>query len=296
MFSLFRPFSFLFLFIHVTLAAAQTDASTMIWLSEGNPEADKAITLDEALRDLIISGIDDIHFEIQKTNAQRAMLQLKTSPNVCVSDKIYSPARQAFSLASDLPQVVVPGLRLYLSQAQSDDVRRFLADQSAPSLHDIMSRFTTLNIALVKGRSYGSELDTLFSRSEWQDRIWRRSSADMGSGVVSMMVNGRVDATVEYPVVVSHYLEKQGMSSPFLSLSVKETPDYVTGYVLCSRSAEGQRAIQRISARIAALSKTTAYLQPHLHWFDSTLHQDITRYYNTVYGTDLGQQKEQKIR
>lgn len=257
----------------------------MIWLAESSPEFNKTINMDEQTRDLILAGLDNVEFKVEHTNPQRGLKRLQQEPNICVGDKIYNPERQRFSLSSELPQVVVPGLRLYLRKDAMPDTGIDNLNNTQLSFSQIMQHAPQLQLGVMRERSYGIELDKVLDMPKWRARIWRRSGTDMGAGLVAMLMNGRVGGIFEYPNVFKHYSQKFTDHPPVVSLTIQETSDYFVGYVLCSRSEAGRQAIDAISTRIQTLSHQREYLDVHLQWFDASIHKDIIGYYNEVYDT-----------
>ncbi|WP_088330512.1 hypothetical protein [Lacimicrobium sp. SS2-24] len=275
-------FRFLLVLAFITLPVS---AAPMVWLAEYDPNFEKAISMDEQTQQMILSGLEEVPFEVEKTHPKRGLKRLQTDANVCVGDKIYSPERQRFSLASALPQVVVPGLRLYLREDIAKKLSLHDDTTALPDFNQLMQQLPQLRIGIMQGRSYGNELDQALKNPRWQSNIWQRSGSDMGSGVVSMLMTGRVDGIFEFPNVFKHYSQPFSEAPAITPVRIRETPEYISGYVLCSRSEQGQQAIEAISARIRALSRERDYLDTHLQWFDEDIHQQLVGYYNQVYGT-----------
>ncbi|WP_143452251.1 transporter substrate-binding domain-containing protein [Lacimicrobium alkaliphilum] len=279
------------LVLTLIFAASSASAAPMIWLAESSPGFEKTIKMDEQTRDLILSGLDNINFQIEPTNPKRGLNRLQHESNICVGDKIYNAERQRYSLASAIPQVVVPGLRLYLREELAVKNGLNTDKSSELSLSQLLKNLPDLQLGVMQGRSYGEILDQLLAAPALQRRIWRRSGTDMGAGLVAMLLNGRIDAIFEYPNVFKQYSQHVATESPITYLRLKETPAFISGYVLCSRSEAGKQAIDAISKSIEQLSRNREYLDIHLQWFDEDMHSELTRYYNRIYGTafDLSQ-------
>lgn len=275
-------FRVVLILIFVALPAG---SAPMLWLAESSPGFEKSIRMDEQLRDLIISRVDSIEFQVEPTNPQRGLKRLQQEPNICVGDKIYNAERQHYSLASNLPQVVVPGLRLYLRKEPATQNGLHTDTSSELSLRQLLTDAPEIELGTMQGRSYGSELDQILAAPRWQRRIWQRSGTDMGSGLVAMLMTGRVDGIFEYPNVFRLYSRQFTEKPAIAHVRLKETPAFITGYVLCSRSEAGKQAIDAISKSIEQLSRSREYLDIHLQWFDADMHQEIINYYNQIYGT-----------
>lgn len=271
----------------LSFVALPVSSAPMIWLAESSPGFEKSIRMDEQTRDLILEGLDGVEFQVEPTNPQRGLKRLQQEPNICVGDKIYNVERQRYSLASALPQVVVPGLRLYLREELAIQIG--LNTETSPefSLSQLLQKAPEIQLGTMQGRSYGNELDQILEASRWQPRIWQRSGTDMGSGLVAMLMTGRVDGIFEYPNVFKLYSQQFTEKPAIAHIRLKETPAFITGYILCSRSEAGKQAIDAISKSIEHLSRSREYLDIHLQWFDADMHKELADYYNQVYGTEF---------
>ncbi|ALS97375.1 hypothetical protein [Lacimicrobium alkaliphilum] len=267
--------------------ALPVSSAPMIWLAESSPGFEKSIRMDEQLRDLILEGLDGVAFQVEPTNPQRGLKRLQQEPNICVGDKIYNAERQHYSLASALPQAVVPGLRLYLREELAIQIGLNTETSSELSLNQLLQKAPEIQLGTMQGRSYGNELDQILEAPRWQPRIWQRSGTDMGSGLVAMLMTGRVDGIFEYPNVFKLYSQQFTEKPAIAHIRLEETPAFIAGYVLCSRSEAGKQAIDAISKSIAQLSRRREYLDIHLQWFDADMHKELIHYYNQVYGTEF---------
>jgi uncharacterized protein (TIGR02285 family) len=275
-------FRLLLIFIYIALPVG---SAPMIWLAESSPGFQKSIKMDEQTRALILSELDTVEFKVEPTNPQRGLKRLQQEPNICVGDKIYNAERQNYSHASSLPQAVVPGLRLYLRKELATENGLNTGTSSELSLNELLQNTPELQLGIMQGRSYGNKLDQILEAPQWQPRIWQRSGTDMGSGLVAMLMTGRVDGIFEYPNVFKLYSQQFTEKPVVTPVRLKETPDFIAGYVLCSRSEAGKQAIDAISKSIEQLSRSRKYLDSHLQWFDADMHKELTHYYNQVYGT-----------
>ncbi|GAB3011894.1 hypothetical protein GCM10027098_01800 [Bowmanella dokdonensis] len=260
----------------------------MLWLADSGPAAERSITLDEQTRHLILQEIQDLQVKVEKTNPQRGLKRLQQRADVCVDDKLYTDERQAFSLASRLPQVVLPDLRLYVSRdALLSKQIDALVQGTSLELANLFTALPKFRLGLMEGRAYGDKLDAVLGLQEFQRQIWRRPGADMGEGLVQMLLNQRVEGIIEYPVVVQRFSQPQENGIQLQSYPLTGTSHFTQGYVLCARSAQGQQAVDAISAAIGRAARKRLYLEAHLYWFDPSVHQELVEYYNQVYGTDF---------
>lgn len=102
-----------------------------------------------------------------------------------------------------------------------------------------------------------------------------------------MLGSKRIDALLEYPPVFEKVREKNAIDTAIHAVSLKDIPEYGVGYVLCSKSDEGEKAIKAISRQLREVTKQRAYLDVHLSAMPASFKQEMLRYYNEVYGTDF---------
>lgn len=271
----------------LTLYPSLTLATSALWLSQWHASDNKVLTMDEQTRDLILDGIQDITFTLEQTTSKRALVRLQESRNVCVSDRIYNKERAQYSLASTQPQVVVPGLKLYVLDAFIKKHNIAPVDLAQLTLSDLLMRYPHFRLGTVAGRSYGKVIDDELAKDAHKLRLWQRSGSDMGEGVIDMLGSKRIDALLEYPPVFEKVREKNAIDTAIHAVSLKEIPEYGVGYVLCSKSDEGEKAIKAISRQLRKVTKQRAYLDVHLSAMPASFKQEMLRYYNEVYGTDF---------
>ncbi|WP_343844428.1 hypothetical protein [Bowmanella denitrificans] len=264
---------------------------SITWLADAAPGFDKQVRLDEQTRDLILQDLPDLQVRIEVSNPQRAIKLLAQRDDICVGDRIYTPARQEFSVATQLPQAVVLGLRLYVrdTAARFPQILHKATTQGLSIVDLLTEQGAAFKLGIVEGRSYGGAVDQALRPFLTSDLLYRRAGTDMGAGVIAMLRSERIDALLEFPNIYQLYAGQSGQTTS-QSFSLKETPAYNIGFILCSNSETGRYAAGVLSKRIAVLSQTSAYLQSHLNWFDVSLHAELTRYYDKVYGTTFSSQ------
>ncbi|AWL13098.1 hypothetical protein HMF8227_02646 [Saliniradius amylolyticus] len=255
---------------------------TLLWVAEYKPNVANRILLDEELRGWLHK---DLNWPIETVyaNTQRAMRMVQEQDNVCVDDKLITSERQQFAHITDLPQVVVPGKRLYM-RADSDYAAQLGAENSHVGFQSLMASFPELRLGVMAGRRYGNQLDEILQREKRQARIWRRASSYSSEELLQMLVKGRIDATIEYPMVVANWGENNG---DLISFRLKEAKDYSLGYIMCSRSPSGEVIIGRVNQWLAEHTQSRRYLELHLKWMEASIHKDFIEDYNQVFNTEF---------
>jgi uncharacterized protein (TIGR02285 family) len=248
----------------------------------------QGISIDVDTTALIFEQLPQYQLSFVKANNPRSFKLIENGKHFCAGNKILTQERQKHALVGQLPQVVFPGLRLFIRNEHPlfAEINRNLIATGKLSLTDLFQYYPKLKIAVIKGRSYGEAIDALINDSNWQQNFWQRSASDMSVGALEMLKAGRVDLLLEYSNVVEFY-NQQANYQLLVSYPVKESAPYVLGYYYCSKGELGRQVLNDIDQVIKQLSKTPAYFESHSRWFDQSSQQDLKNYYNQVFGTNF---------
>ena len=266
----------------------------MLWLTDAannQPvyKTSQPLDVSGATLQLMLPYLTTYQLQTMVVNNQRAIEVLKARPNACAGNKIVTAERLAISHASKLPQVVFPGLRIF-AKADSEAAKvlsGLLDDQGRISVRKVLLSANKLRFVVVGGRNYGAALDALIHAPNWQKRFWKRQADDMAAGVVDMVRTGRIDLMLEYPNVAAHYQQELSGDVTLVSYAVAESPAYLIGHILCSRTTQGKAMLEQFDQALAEVTQTEAYLDAHLRWFAPDYHAEFRKIYNQVYHTNF---------
>jgi len=287
-----RRWSVVFATLVLSCNSQAQNLQPMIWLTDAvhnQPvyKNSQPADVSGATLQLMLPYLASYQLQTMVVNNQRAIEVLKVRPNACAGNKIVTTSRLEISHASALPQVVFPGLRIFTragSQA-ADTLNSLLDPQERISVRKVLLNANKLKFVVVGGRNYGAALDALIHAPNWQNRFWKRQADDMAAGVVDMIKTGRMELMLEYPNIAAHYDAQQPHGSSLVSYPVAESPPYLLGHILCSRSAAGRAMLDQFDQALAAVTQTEAYLNAHLRWFPADYHAEFRKIYNQVYHT-----------
>lgn len=285
--------SFAALFI-LTVTAMPHGLANPLWLTDMDESAlvynsVPGIDINAATRLLLLEHMPEHQDSVTIVNNERAFQMLKTDILACTGNKVRNSERESFAYFSDVPQLIFPGLRLYMLKATAETAG--IAAQLHDSRHsfaDISARLPRSRIGIVGGRNYGEPLQAIFDQLATRKRIYTRTGNDMSAAaMLDMLANGRVELIVEYPNVVQHYSEALNHAVELVSVEISEATEYTGGYIMCSKTEQGKKLAQAYSNAIKLASKDKRYLQAHLRWFDASSHHKVTALYNKVYNTEF---------
>lgn len=262
---------------------------SLLWLTEHAPDKNlQMLDINDSTFRLLEAQLDGIDVSRQQATTLRAAKLLQSNPHACVGNKLPLPARRDWGLISHQPQVIFPGLRLYVLQSSGlvPWLQQFSAAKplSVQRLLDSNQRF---KLGFAAGRSYGDKLDRLLQQAPTENQLFSRAGPDNAGGILHMFSLGRVDLLIEYPNVVQHYLKQLPQQPAVLSFAIAESPVILPGHIICADTPEGRFSLAKLENAISIVSKQRAYLDAHLRWFSADLHQELTQLYNTAYGTNF---------
>lgn len=287
-----------FHYLLVTLAFAVLPpgfAGESIWLSDMDDSAAvyknaSGIDLNAATRQLLLEHMPQHKEKVTIVNNERAFQILKSGELACSGNKLRNAERETFAEFTELPQLIFPGLRVYMLEAtaKAAGLLNNNENKAIQSLASLSVLLPQARIGVVGGRNYGEPLQKVFEQLAKRNRIYTRTAGDMtAAALVDMLVSGRIEIIAEYPNVVQHYTEALNHNEPLISFSLSEASEYNAGYIMCTKSAQGKQLARAYNSAIRLASQDKRYLQAHLRWFDVSSHAEITALYNQVYNTSF---------
>ena len=267
-------------------------AQELLWLTHSsffNPKEKHAKNIDimgETMT-MILDGLDEYQTRVLYANTNSAFNLLKSKSHACTGNKTVSEQRLSFSYASKYPQSIYPGLRLYLKKDSIyfNKIKELIDEQQAIPVAQALTRIKGAKFGVVGSRSYTGQLDKLISDPAWKKHFWVRSGEDMASGMIEMLFADRVDFIFEYPGIFDRYRPDQGKTPDIASFAIAESPPYVIGHILCSKTPQGLALVNKIDKVIEKISREDDYFNSHINRVSESARQDMARYYNQVYGT-----------
>ena len=275
--------------LSLSAAAKASTAPELIWLTEHAPnQAMQVLDINESTFRLLESQLPGLTISRQQATTAQAAKLLQHRPNACLGNKLPLPERRSWGVISHQPQVIFPGLRLYV--LQSSGLKSWLAEQSSGkplSLQRVLSTHQRFKLGFSTGRSYGDKLDPLLQQAANQRNLFSRSGPDNAGGLLQMFSLGRIDLLIEYPNVVEHYLAQLPKPPDVQSFALQESPALLPGHIICSDTPQGRLLLTSLDQAISNVSQQRAYLDAHLQWFAPALHAELTALYNQTYDTNF---------
>ncbi len=120
-------------------------------------------------------------------------------------------------------------------------------------LHD--KRFSG---AIEKTRSYTGKIDDILKDVEPGSNLTRIPEGSQS--MIKMVITGRIDYTIEYPVVASYHAGKHGADpDAIVSIPITEMDPITYAYLACTRNEWGKRVIDQVNAALCRVKPTEEF-------------------------------------
>jgi len=271
-------------------ANEDTERIPFLWLSDVDSYLSEqkrlpSFDIDGATFSVLKAYLQGYENNTLVVNNERSFQILKSGQLACAAKKLRVEERLEFGYFTDLPQIVFPGLRLYMRATDAHTAGIVNGQQYA--LNDFLTLMPEARLGVVGGRHYGQGLQAPIEQWQTLERLYLRRANDMAAGLLDMLINQRIDLVLEYPNVLHHYAQELGAQDTLISVTLDNVPSYTTGYILCTRSPEGYALTMALNEALVKASQDRAYLDAQLQWFDKDIHEEMIQLYNQVYGTSF---------
>ncbi len=215
---------------------------------------------------------------------------LKKLPNSCAPNRIKTPQRLKDNIYS-LPLNIYLGLQLYYKKGTGSSIFPTSALDTNKQLKTLASLFTgkaSHTLGINEGRSFGVFLDAQIAALEKHNRVIR-SGIESTSSLVKMLLMDRIDYTIEYPVNVQRLLKETKTNIALESVKIAGAPDYIIGYVACSKGVVGEQIIKDINNALVKLHHNDEFYQAHTRYLDKSDIANFNRAYREVFQVDVSE-------
>lgn len=196
----------------------------------------------------------DLSIDYIPASRLREWRELESQPNVCLYNKVKSPAREQFAHFTNKPIVAFPPLRLVTH-----------ADTQLPNSIDLTRALLKhrLKIGLVEGRSYGKQLDKFIFANQGLF-VWL-SGEEGAKRLRSMFMKKKLDAVIEYSGTFQ--ADPEVDISKLKIIKINESNQTVFGYIACAKSELGRQLIDKFDELLSQRSIQKDIVELHYATF-----------------------------
>lgn len=174
---------------------------------------------------------DELALDFISASHGRGWRELKSNPYACLYNKVKTESREKEALFGHFPLIAFPSIRLLTQK-----------NFSLPDNVSLSTLFLNENvkIGIVKGRSYGEEIDAFINIHP--EYFILTEGANAASLQREMLARGELDGMFEYTHVwQSHFAARNELNSVNYH-TITDLPDFFFGYIACARSTQGKMA------------------------------------------------------
>ena len=239
-------------------AAAPSEPDTITWLvmemppffsyNKGQPPTTpqelQRGEIDGLQRLLISQMPAEVKHEFVEASLPRFEAMAREGRAVCSMFHLRTPERlQWLYFTHLLPPLESRELHVVVRR---DQLPRFQTDKGAPIALSALLNRSDLSGLLARDRSFGKRINGLLTDAG--DKAPGTVVLGHGLHLLPMLRAGRMDYTLEYPLVVSTYLHDNPQGQDLALLPLVEGRSTQVATVGCSRSPAGKRAVELIDA------------------------------------------------
>jgi uncharacterized protein (TIGR02285 family) len=238
--------------------AEQTNGDTITWLVLDLPPffltkgSDKGKGIADQIQQMVCERLKGYRSRTQAANASRIARELREDKCVCFAGEFYGNPDFVTSAPTIalLPHNVI---------VRKKDAHLF-GDGKKISLKELLQN-KGLILGTAKDRLYGPELDAVLKRHAGSAHIYRRSGNDTLDGLLGMLLKGRVDYLIEYPVSIRYAAKREGVEDRIAMISIEENSGapLIRGAIRCPDTEWGRRAIRDINKVLLELRPSPQY-------------------------------------
>lgn len=108
-----------------------------------------------------------------------------------------------------------------------------------------------------KNRSFTKKVDSLLKTHKGGSTLTRVSESP--ESLVKMVIMGRVDYTIEYPIVAAYYQKKFDAVGALVSIPISEMEPFSYVYMNCTKNDWGRKVIEKWNTALKKIKPTAEY-------------------------------------
>ncbi len=201
---------------------------------------DKGRGVADQIQRMVSDRLNGYRSHSQVANASRIARELREDRCACFAGEFYGTP----GFLTSVPTIALLPHNIIV---RKEDADRF-GDGKKVSLEKLLQN-RDLVFGTAKGRLYGPELDPILKKHAGAAHIYRRSGKDTLDGLLGMLLKGRVDYLIEYPVSLRYAAKKAGVENRIAMIPIEENSGapLIRGAIRCPDTEWGRGAIQEIN-------------------------------------------------
>ena len=187
----------------------------------------------------------------EKMNWARFWYEVENNNNVCYPFGLKSGDRENLVYYSAPHTLVLPNAIIVRK-----DVAKKLGNPSSYSIVKLIQD-QQFKGYVEKNRSFTNKMDDLLKQHASDSNLIRVSSE--AKSLVKMVITGRIDYTLEYPIVAAYFERENGYSGELASIPISEMEPFSYVYMNCTKNEWGKKVITKWNEALKNLKPTEEY-------------------------------------
>ncbi|MDE1950136.1 MAG: TIGR02285 family protein [Burkholderiales bacterium] len=228
----------------------------------------------DELQQYLIDALPEYDHRVQVMNNERYELLARQGEKVCKVYYFKTPARERL-LHYSIPSVVFLANQVVMRA----DKAALLGHPTHLSLAALLQdpRFAG---TVVKGRSYGPQIDALLRAHLAQGRV--REAVTTNESLFQYLADGRTDYILEFPAVRDFFEQDLSARPALVNIAIDEADPANLTYVTCVRNAWGAAVIARVDRLLERRIASPAHRSATLRWYLPADQQTLGRFYDRL--------------
>ena len=221
--------------------------------------SDKEKGLADQIQKMVSERLVGYRSSDKVANASRIAKELNEDKCVCFAGEFYGNP----GFLTSMPTVLLLPHNIIV---RKKDLHLF-GDGNIVSLKKLLQNKNLL-LGTAKDRLYGPELDLLLKEHAKGKNVYERSGKDALGGLLGMLIKGRVDYIIEYPVSITYAAKRQGVSDRLASITIEENVNAppIRGAIRCPDTEWGRKIIHDINKILVKIRALPEYRKIIKEW------------------------------
>jgi uncharacterized protein (TIGR02285 family) len=210
--------------------------------------------------------LKDCTYSYDSGNYERILRMIKRKENACSIPLYKTPEREEF-IEFSIPYQIVMSNSLITLDSSKKKLAPFINSEGYISLDEMINKGYRIGVA--KGRVYRGVIDQIIEKYKNDPRLIEHvSPGNMVDSLMKMMVEGRIDALIAYPMEAQYVAKTMEHKTTIVSIPIAGMDDYGLTSVGCSKTEMGKKIIGRLNSIIMEHRTSPEFMDFTEHWLD----------------------------
>lgn len=196
-------------------------------------------------------SLPDYDHATEKMNWARFWHDVKNNNNVCYPFGLKTGDREKLVYYSAPHTLVLPNAIIIKKSTLEK-----LGNPDKYSIIDLLKNNKLKGYA-EKNRSFSEKVDTLLKKNKIGSNLTRVTES--AESLIKMVLMGRIDYTIEYPIVAAYHEKKVGKPGTLTSIPIAEMEPFSYVYMNCTKNEWGKKVITKWNKALRKLKLTEEY-------------------------------------